>query len=345
MSRLVHIWKSSAAGKSTDPVQFVSDEFVAEWKAARPHRPTADQTWKLLQKIAESGVPGVRREFLAAVRALRAALPLAAIEDALLRQDTDALMRLLPWEDFATALERIPDQVAKVQAESFRVAGERAAVQLNLPVAAVGQAPRPAVIGVSFDVVSPQVVDAIRTRAATRIVEVTEETQAAVRELVARGYESGRHPREVARDIRREVGLTRRQSEAVARYRTGLDVEKVGQARADRMVDRYAAKLHRERAETIARTEAIQGMNDGQGAQWEQLVRDGLLDPEGWVQEWLAVIPNGRTCPRCVNMDGRQAPIGGLFEGDPKGPIAGPTLHPKCRCSKVLKQVTAVAVA
>ena len=154
-------------------------------------------------------------------------------------------------------------------------------------------------------------------------------------------YDGGVHPRQAAREIRRLVGLTERQADTVSKYRAALENPKAGapklsQKRVDQMVDRMATRLVKERAETIARTEMITAMAEGQQAAWGGLVADGLLDANVYEQEWLAVIPSGRTCPRCLKMDGRRAPIGGEFQEPGRGAVKGPTLHPKCRCSVVL---------
>lgn len=316
---------------------------------AQPVRPTDDATWAALQRLADRRAPGARRAFLAAVRALGADVSLAALEQAILARDTAAVLALLPWATFQEALAAVPAAVVAAAEAAHPVAVRAAVAQLGAddalpelgPLAIDGGGARSGDLGVRFDLTSPTVREAIAARAGARITEVVEETRRAVRDVVQRAYDAGVHPRNAAKEIRRLVGLTRRQTEAVATYRRTLERPKAGAPklsakRVDGMVARYAAGLVKERAETIARTEMITAMAEGQQAGWAQLVADGMLDPNVYEQEWLAVMRPGRTCPRCLNMDGRRAPIGGLFEGDVRGPVTGPTLHPRCRCSVAL---------
>lgn len=317
----------------------------------QPARYTQDQTWRALQRLADSHTPGVRRRFLAAVRELRAGIPLAELEAALLRRDTEALMQLLPWDDYAAALAQIPEAMATAAAAAHPVtvraavatlaaAGEPA-VLAALELTAGSGAAQSTSLGIRFDLTSPHVREAIAQRAGARITEVAAETQRAVRDVVQRSYDAGVHPRQAAREIQRLVGLTRRQADSVGKLRAALEHPKEGapkltQKQVDRRVDQYAARLVKERAETIARTESITAMAEGAQAGWEDLVAQGMLDPAAWEQEWLAVMQPERTCKRCLAMDGKKAPIGGMFEEEGHGPVKGPGLHPRCRCSVVL---------
>jgi len=308
--------------------------------ADAPNRPDAGGSWRALQAIADDAEPGVRRAFLAALRGLRTSLDLRAIEEALLRKDTARVLELVPLADFAKALAAVEPKLAGVRDRALEAEATRLATDLGdvAPAAAATVRAALGTLGTNgIAEVTGRVRAAIEAQAAARVVDVTDETRRALRDTIQRAYDAGVHTRVMARRIRQEVGLTRRQAEAVSRYRTALAGAKLPPARVDQLVDRYANRLLSERAQTIASTETAQAVNDGQRAGWEDLRERGLVSGDVYEREWLAIIPGGgRTCPRCINLDGTRAPIGGVFTGDEKGPTKGPPLHPRCRCSEVL---------
>ena len=80
----------------------------------------------------------------------------------------------------------------------------------------------------------------------------------------------------------------------------------------------------KERAWTIARTEASATVNGAQLDTWR-----AMRLPRGWKRRWI-LTPDERLCPICSELDGATAPIGGTFPG---GYSAPPDPHPNCRCS------------
>lgn len=85
------------------------------------------------------------------------------------------------------------------------------------------------------------------------------------------------------------------------------------------------------RAEEIARTETMTASNVGQQDAWDQAVDDGLLTGNE-VQEWI-VTPEDRLCPICSDLDGVQAPLGGMFVSANGDQYDGAPAHPNCRCT------------
>src|SRR5207244_4083170 len=104
--------------------------------------------------------------------------------------------------------------------------------------------------------------------------------------------------------------------------------------RIDKLVDNYADRLLRERAETVARTLTIDASAEGQNALWRQAVDEGLLDPQAWLIEFIAS-EDERTCPICLELDGQRRPLDGTYPGG-QGP---PAVHSRCRCSEGLVRV------
>jgi hypothetical protein len=300
-----------------------------ERKIALPIRQQPDDLWEQLLALAQRAEPATKKQFLEALVKLNGNLDVGAIEDALSRGDIAAVVDAIPWDELKEALESIETALEDVRSRAFELSRGAAEPMLDPQQLAIHLGER-STLAISWRHVSSFVLDAIRARTGDRITQVTDETRAAVRQLVERTYSEGGHARTMIPAIRQTIGLTSRQERAVARYAASLAEGKRPADRVERMVARYRKKLINYRAELIARTETLQAMNDGQRASWSTLVERGLLDSNRFEREWLAIVPsNGRTCPICTDLDGARAPIDGQYAGS--GDI-GPPQHPDCRC-------------
>lgn len=155
-------------------------------------------------------------------------------------------------------------------------------------------APSPAEIkGFKFDETNPEALRWARERAAELIGELSDADRRAIRELVEEAFEEQ------------------------------FDVDEL----ADRIADIIGDD---ERAEVIARTEAMRAANEGQQQLWSQAVEEGLLTGTE-EKEWI-VTPDDRLCPLCEPLDGKTVPLKDEFETE-QGKIDGPPLHPRCRCT------------
>ncbi len=111
--------------------------------------------------------------------------------------------------------------------------------------------------------------------------------------------------------------------------RTPLDVL---QRRADVKASKYADRLRRSRAKTIARTELQRAANEGQRQAWQQAVDAGQLEVAGAEREYLATLGGHAICD---DQDGIRIPWNGDF------PVAGdPPIHPNCGCTFALRGAT-----
>ncbi len=171
---------------------------------------------------------------------------------------------------------------------------------------------------------------AAKRTAAKLVTNVAEETRAAIRELVTRGFRNGVPPRELAKQIKPLIGLNRQQARAVENYRTGLVASGLSRTAAIARTGRYAERLLRLRAETIARTEVIRASTEGQIATWKQAVGQGLLSSKA-EKVWITTADD-RLCRFCSALDGVHVQLEGTFRSL-RGRVAGPPLHPNCRCA------------
>jgi hypothetical protein len=98
---------------------------------------------------------------------------------------------------------------------------------------------------------------------------------------------------------------------------------------AARKAGTYAARLLRQRALTIARTETIGAAVRGQLATWRVGQRSGLLRAP--TKTWI-VTPDDRLCRYCRALADREIPLDARFASG-LGSVDGPPLHPRCRCA------------
>lgn len=94
------------------------------------------------------------------------------------------------------------------------------------------------------------------------VVEITQTTLEAIEVIITAGIETGKSIPAIATTLRPIVGLHSQYAGAVDKYLTSLIEE--GIADATKKAERYAARLHRRRTQTIARTETAFGLTEGQ---------------------------------------------------------------------------------
>jgi SPP1 gp7 family putative phage head morphogenesis protein len=174
-----------------------------------------------------------------------------------------------------------------------------------------------------FDVANPMAVDWANKHAAQLVTDVTERARASIRRVVADGIANGVTPRDTAKIIRATIGLTERDAGAVMAEHLTLLAKNVSADIAADKAERYAAKLIRSRAMTIARTETMRASNEGQKQLWNQAREKGLLSGKE-KKVWIASDP----CDDCEAVDGE---IVGIDEDFSVGDE--PPLHPNCRCT------------
>jgi len=160
----------------------------------------------------------------------------------------------------------------------------------------------------------------------TLIREVSEEQYKAINVLVRQAsFTETMDVKELAKAIRPTVGLTTRQAQAAYnRYQQAI-ADGYGEDKAREIQAKYAERLHRVRAETIAITEMAYAYNYGQQAYMEQCIRDGLIG--GAQKKWMTAFDE-RVCEVCGKIDGEVVEM----EADFSIGVLVPPAHPRCRC-------------
>lgn len=264
--------------------------------------------------LADRLAPALRAAFLAAVAQIRSRTSLSALTAALETGDPAAIVA-------AIQVARLPAALAPAVAVIEQVVTQ--AAERTLTAIAVRAA---------FDLVNPLAATAARTQGAQFVTLVTAETQAAIRALVARAVTEGIAPRELARLIQPLIGLTRRQAQAALNARAAWEDSGLTGDVLTTKVDAYAAKLLKQRALMIARTETIDAANAGQLAAWQDAAAKGLLRPDRTFRIWSAA-NDPRVCPICAELDAQVVGFDEPFVTIDGIEIMAPPVHPLCRCS------------
>ena len=272
--------------------------------------------WEDILKIAEKYLPRVKREFLEAIEEVQDSIALNELAKAIEEGDLTRALEKIDWGKLTLFAQTFKDTFAEI----IKEAGEYAAKNLKK----LG-------IEMKFDLLNPKTIDFINAHTGELIKQITDEQRKIVRDIIRTAFEEGGHPRKVAKQIKEVIGLTERQANAVNRLRQSMLEQGISISKVEEAVSKYADRLRRYRAETIARTETLTATNKGQRLAWEQAVDQGYLDPAKYEREWV-VTPDDLLCDQCAEMQGMRAPIGGVY---PNG-VEGPPLHPNCRCTEIL---------
>jgi SPP1 gp7 family putative phage head morphogenesis protein len=268
-----------------------------------------------IDKIAARLEPSLARAFLAAVATLQSGVNGAGLQAALKAGNLAEAVRAILEHPVSASLA----PAAEVVREVFTRAGAATAATL----------PR---VTMRFDMQNPLAAKAARQTGALLVRQVSLETKAGIRALISRSFADGLPPVKTARLIRGMVGLTERQAQAVMNARAAWAEAGLTGDVLDGKVERYAAKLLRQRAKNIARSESVAAANAGQLAAWQQAADSGLIQPERTQRVWSASAGE-RTCDRCAELDGEAVAFDEPFSN---GKMGAPE-HPSCRCSIFLK--------
>jgi SPP1 gp7 family putative phage head morphogenesis protein len=269
-------------------------------------------------------VPNARAEVHSALASAGASVNWSRVERALTRRDY-----------------RLAAELVMVGVDHALPLLDTAAKQLLAKALTEGGTVAAARFGAVFDLLNPEAIRWARERAGALILEIRNGTfttlQRQVQQIVTRSQLGDLTARAAARQIRGLIGLDPRRAQALVNYTTQLYASTTGKplteaakVKLDAKAERYGAKLLRQRADTIARTETLAAGNHGQLVAWQQAEAAGLLPPNR-VKRW-SVGFDERLCPKCRPWHGKVAALDQPFGNG----LSCPPLHPSCRCCLVL---------
>ena len=303
---------------------------------------TTRDTRRAFLKLLDDTWPGVRSEFVAAMRQARAGVDMKALEAAIARGDVDAAFRALRFDAADlfrtdTAITAAMNAGGNYQMGAFQHATRRAPIASRVVQSFGGRNERAERIALELG--------------SKLVTEVVDDTRVMIAQTIRAGLEAGAGPLRTALDIggrvvngKRQgglVGLDSRRAGWVQNYRAKLLAEGRPQSQIDRMAQQYSNKLLRQRGETIARTETPKALNAGRQEALDQLIENPNNDVQAQdvVRAWDST-GGGRTRETHAAADGQVAAqgvpftVGGysmMYPGDTSlGAPAGETVN--CRC-------------
>lgn len=166
------------------------------------------------------------------------------------------------------------------------------------------------------------------------IRELSENQYKAVNMLVRQAAMSDTmSARELAKAIRPTIGLTKYQSQsAYNRYMAAIE-DGATPAKAREIQAKYAEKLHRQRADTIAITELAYAYNYAECQTMKDAYYFGKIG--GAKKQWSTAFDE-RVCPTCGKLDRETVDLTSPFSNG----LETPPAHPRCRCTVNYVDVT-----
>ncbi|MCK4795026.1 MAG: hypothetical protein KAV87_65460, partial [Desulfobacteraceae bacterium] len=221
-----------------------------------------------------------------------------------------------PWERMIR--EFVRDDVTVQWTKNISIAGDIIAKKVN----------RPERKQFDFDSTMTSVKSWVDNSGGRLIADLTtaqmDSTHALLQHQIAMQVTS---PYVLSQRIKPLVGLTNRETMAVAKFMATLQEQGVPPAMINKQVANYSKFLHKNRAQRIARTEISDAFNFGQLDAMNQAVREGHLPgvPE---KSWMA--GGADPCDICLENES-VGPIA-LPDAFPSGD-EHPTAHPQCECA------------
>jgi len=292
-----------------------------------------------LERRASQLSPELRQSILRAFNKLRASVSETQLEQIIRSQQIELI-----FEGPLSA--QVLDQAFAASQKTLRNGVEQAAesVTRTLPASARG---------IAFNVLSPDVVVAIRELDTAVIGGLKDGVREVVRAYVEQGLRAGVNPREVARQLRSVIGLAPNQLSYVENFRqelldgdlsalerTLLDKRSVGTIRKafagnglsegqiDKMTEAYRQSWIATNAETNARTAALDANRLAEHLGYKNAVDQGFLDGGTLTKRWSGVLDD-RERESHVLMQGNTVPWDGNFSNGQFLP--GDTEY-NCRC-------------
>lgn len=196
----------------------------------------------------------------------------------------------------------------------------------------------------TFNTQTPGIVEWMRTRGAALVTSSTQAQKDAISLLLEEKIREKYTVDELAQLIRPTIGLYRQQTSAVEKYYSNM-VESLTKdhprtkpelirQRALTQSTKYAERLHRQRAMTIAQTEMAYAYNYGADEGVRQAQADFLI---GKVDKKWCTSGDDNVCSECEQLDGMIIGMDEIFFSGNKTEydISGlyPPLHPRCACA------------
>ena len=308
---------------------------------------------KQVDRILSKLEPEFRQAFLTAVQDIQSAVSLAELERAInqgdynsIFNDIDELLEFGAFFAFTRAIQntiQAGGDIAHLWAKQDMGFLHRLLVTENITA------------------------NLITSYQSTRIREISDSIKGSIQRAVMQGYYANKSPKQIARSIKKMIGITYKQQVYIDNYEKELregsaealerklrdkrydravtgaisGKKKLTEKQIENIVTKYREKFVIHRAEVIARTESIRLFNIGQREYWEQAQRSGKIYRDNikrfWIPTYDGKLREAHRSIPIMNKEGVgfdepfSSPLGNImFPGDPNA-TAGNTVN--CRCS------------
>lgn len=272
-----------------------------EWKPI--HRAADDQTKEVVDKIIK------------ATDETKKNINKSEMVNAARDGDRNRLEVSIPFDDYDEQLSMLEENIR------FSFNKGAAGMIIHLP---------PQFRSLVFESTTPRARKIVMDRGANLVKQISEGTRNAIRKEIDKAFKEGLGADRTADNIINLIGLTERQAGAVTRFRQTAIENGASINRAQKDAKKYADRLLRHRAETIARTELMAAANEGHLEMVRQGIDQGIIPNRPLSKIWI-VTPDDRLCEWCAPMEGQRVSIDDYFISG-LGNFESPPLHPQCRC-------------
>lgn len=250
-------------------------------------------------RLAEQAEAQLTAAWIGALAGIRSATALDELADLLQSGQVERAMSV-----FAPNMA----QLTETWNDVFVDAGRRTSAEIQAELANIGRGD----VVVRFDMVNDSAVRAMQESNLRLIQGFTDSQTAATRQALTRAISEGLNPRQAAQRFVDSIGLTPRQEAAVVNYRRLLESnsaealtrelrdrrfdrtiqraldrgEPLTDKQIERMVERYRERSLAHRARTIARTESLRAVHEGQHNAMRQAVEKGTISEDQITREW-----------------------------------------------------------
>jgi hypothetical protein len=271
-----------------------------------------------LQEIIDSDSRAVSEKYFEWIESTLSDTDWDAFELALERGDFSRAADLVHWDEFDIQDEITATMNAASEAEADYI----------------GKVTRG---GFRYDLKNPNALKWIEDHGAELVTQIDEPTRRAIREVVHRGYFSGRTVRDQAEVIRGLVGLTPGETERLEKMAADLEGQGLSMSEVDRIIGEEAEASRKRRAGIIATNETSEAANRGQFYTTKDAVGRGIIDPTKY-EAYRIVTPDERLCDVCAANAGEARPLpDGVY------PSTGDTIakmHTVCRCCEGIRLIS-----
>jgi hypothetical protein len=286
-------------------------------KGAIYDKKAKNQAWKGLHKISDKMAASYGITLSKNLNEFRKKINISNLIDIIQRNKSDIILSIIEWQNLTKQF----DLIKKLVKRGIIDAGKYS-------IDYMPEVLKPEII---FDAKNPRIQKYIDKKVGERIQGITDQSKIAIQTVISQGMNKGSPIRTIAENIPRSIGLNDRQAMAVVNYQAGLLDKGIGGKKLENMTDSYYEKMLDYRTTTIARTESMDAVNQGQLEVWDQAAEQGLYDPSKAVKRWI-VTPDDRLCEACQDMDQQEVGMDESFDSPEFGEIDAPPLHPSCRC-------------